>query len=413
MVKIEKIIPGGQALGTLQDGKKVFFWNALPGEIVTEYLITKNKSHYLEATAQNIKDPSKFRLEPKDPCFLSTSPWQIMDYDYELKLKSELVAEIFREHQIIINPPKILTDRKEFFYRNKMEYSLYWNKQTEKISLAFHQRGSHYKIPIHQSSIEHPEIFSVAQNIINDLNNHHEEARKYQSLLLRCNQKGEVSGGLYENHKPHTKFNNLTDTILGREYSYSPNGFFQINIPVYELALKEIKNYIVTEEVLDLYSGVGTIGLSVASDRHLTLIESDRSAFNEMVKNITIEGVLEDSKARDGMIPPVTTDKIDSVRNGNTFAILAKTENTLNYIAPNQTVILDPPRAGCDYKLVEQLINIVPEKIIYLSCNPATQARDIKILLKKYQIEDTKTFNFFPRTPHIENLVILSKNEHN
>ena len=113
------------------------------------------------------------------------------------------------------------------------------------------------------------------------------------------------------------------------------------------------------------------------------------------------------------MIPPVTTDKIDSVRNGNTFAILAKAENTLNYIAPNQTVILDPPRAGCDYKLVEQLINIVPEKIIYLSCNPATQARDIKILLKKYQIEDTKTFNFFPRTPHIENLIILSKNEHN
>ena len=112
-----------------------------------------------------------------------------------------------------------------------------------------------------------------------------EEARKYQSLLLRCNQNGEVSGGLYENNKPHPVFDNLTDIILGQEYSYSPNGFFQINLPVYEMALKEIKKHITSEKVLDLYAGVGTIGLSVARDKDLTLVEVDKSAYRELEKN--------------------------------------------------------------------------------------------------------------------------------
>jgi 23S rRNA (uracil1939-C5)-methyltransferase len=89
--------------------------------------------------------------------------------------------------------------------------------------------------------------------------------------------------------------------------------------------------------------------------------------------------------------------------------VLDKSENVTNYLEPNQTVILDPPRAGCDRKLIDKLNEIKPAKIIYLSCNPSTQARDVKLLLENYQIDALKTFNFFPRTPHIENLVILSR----
>ena len=291
MIRVEKIIPGGQALGTTPEGKKIFFWNALPGEEVLEYQTTKSKSHYLEAIATQIASPSKYRTEPKDECFLSTSPWQIIDFKYELELKPELVVELFREHQINLEKPPIFTDYKDYFYRNKMEYALYWNQETAKIDLAFHARGSHRKTPISNSSIERPEIFQAAQKIIDELNLKHEEARKYQSLLLRCNQKGEVSGGLYENKKPHPIFPNLTDSILGHEYFYSPNGFFQINLPVYEMALTDIKKHINTDKVLDLYAGVGTIGLSVARDRALTLVECDRSAFNELARNVTIEDI--------------------------------------------------------------------------------------------------------------------------
>ena len=378
MVKCEKFIPGGFALGTADDGKKCFFWNALPGEIVTEYKITKDKPSYLEAIATAISNPSPYRVEPRDKCFLSTSPWQILDYDYELKQKSLLVQEIFREHEISIAPPEVVTDGRDYHYRNKMEYALYYDHEKARIFPAFHQRGSHQKIPISKSSIERPEIFKKALEIIDDLNIRGEEARKYQSLLLRCSQNGEVSGGLYENKKPHPIFENLKDNILGHEYSYSPNGFFQINLPVYELALLEIKKYIKTDEVLDLYAGVGTIGLSVARDKNLTLVEVDKATFKELKNNAK-----------------------------NAKTILAKSEEVLEYIAPDQTVILDPPRAGCDRKLIDRLLEVSPRQIVYLSCNPATQARDVKILLTKYQIEAIKTFNFFPRTPHIENLIIL------
>ena len=386
MIKIEKLIPGGMALATMPDGKKGFFWNALPGETITDYIVTKNKSHYFEAIAKTIEHPSKFRQSPKDECFLSTSPWQILNYDFELSQKQALIVEIFREQRITIEPPEIFTDQHDFYYRNKMEYALYWDNEHNLITPAFHARGSHRKIPIITSSIERPELFKTAQEIIDELNQKHEEARKYQSLLLRCNQNGEVSGGLYENGKPHPVFQNLTDTILGQTYSYSPNGFFQINLPVYEMALAEIKKHINTNNVLDLYSGVGTIGLSVASDRNLTLVEVDKSAFRELENNC------------------------QAINNASLRAVLAKSESVLDYIVQEQTIILDPPRAGLDPKLVARLTEVKPRTIIYLSCNPITQARDIKPLLDHYDIKTIKTYNFFPHTPHIENLVVLSHN---
>lgn len=385
-VTVEKIIPEGKALATLESGKKAFFWGALPGEEVLEYDVIKEKPSYLEAIATKITNCSPHRVSPKDLHYLSTSPWQIMDYEFEENQKKELVVEIFKEHHINISIPELLTDSKMYFYRNKMEYSLYWDNNQNRIRLAFRKRGSHQKIPIETSSLERPEIFMRANNIIDELNKKNDEARKYQSLLLRCNKKGEVSGGLYKRNSPHPIFNNLTDDIMDHTYSYSPNGFFQINIPVYKLALKEIKKHIITDKVLDLYAGVGTIGLSVASDKNLTLVEVDKFAYSELIKNYK---------------------EISKQSSTNSSIILAKSEEALNYISPDQTVILDPPRAGCDKKLIDKLLEVKPEVIIYLSCNPATQARDIKLLLEKYQIKDIKVFNFFPRTPHIENLVIL------
>ena len=410
MAKVEKFIPGGAALATLDDGKKIFFWNALPGEEVLEYIITKDKSHYIEATATKIQSPSAHRVVPKDPCYLSTSPWQILDYSYELEQKQSLVKELFREHSITIDTPPIFTDGKDYHSRNKMEYSLYYDHDTEQIFPAFHARGSHKKIKIEHSSIERPELFAAAKEIVAGLNIGQEDARKYQSLLLRCNASGQVSGGLYENHQPHPHFENLTDTILGHTYSYSPNGFFQINLPVYEMALREIKKHIITDNVLDLYAGVGTIGLSVARDYHLTLVEVDKYAFGELCKNITI---MDSARPTGSEMAknPLTTGTTKRVRSGNILAELAKSEDVTNYIAPDQTVILDPPRAGCDVKLLDKLLEVHPAKIIYLSCNPATQARDVKILLQKYHIDTIKTFNFFPHTPHIENLIILSRHE--
>ena len=376
---IDKLVPGGQGIATLEDGKKAFIWNALPGETV-DFDITKNKRSYCEGIATKIANPNPHRIAPKDDCYLATSPWQIMDYDYELEQKRALVKECFAQQHIDIEPGLTQTDGNDFHYRNKMEYALYWDNDDNQIYPAFHQRGTHRKVPIKQSSIERPEIWRKAQEIFAELNAEHAEARTYQSLLLRCDQQGNTSGDLFVNGQPHPQMDNLTDTLNGYEYSYSPNGFFQINLPVYAMVLAEIKKHIATNKVLDLYSGVGSIGLSVARDKELTLVEVNGAAYEEMQKNAEGTGA---------------------------NCVLAKSEDVTEYIAPDQTVILDPPRAGCDQKLIEKLIEVKPKTIIYLSCNPITQARDIAILNDNYEIAQLTPYNFFPRTPHIESLAIL------
>lgn len=382
-VRAEKLIPGGQALGTLENGKKIMLWGVLPGELVTKWEVTKDKKSYAEGIALEIAEPSAHRIAPKDEIYLATSPWQILDYDYELAQKKELLQEIIRQQKLgEIAIEDVQTDGKDFYYRNKMEYSLYYNNDTMKIFPAFRARGTHRKIPILQSSIERPEIWRAASEIIDEMNQRGDEARKYQSLLLRANQDGEVSGGLLENGKKHPQFAKLRDEILGKTYSYSPNGFFQINLPVYEMVLAEIKKWIKSEKVLDLYAGVGTIGLSVARERDLTLVECDKSAYAELENNC--KG---------------TTAK----------PIYAKSEDVVEYIEPEQTVIVDPPRAGCLPKVIEQIREIRPTQVVYLSCNPITQMRDLSMLTDVYEIKKCIPYNFFPRTPHLENLVILER----
>ena len=378
--KIEKFVPGGQAIATLDDGKKAFIWGALPDELV-EFEITKNKKNYFEGIATKILNPAPERVAPRDECYLATSPWQILDFKEELRQKQILTKECFTQNHLNVDVTPTITDGKDFYYRNKMEYSLFWSHDDNQIHLAFHTRGTHRKTPIKQSSIERQEIFAKAQAIVSDLNSKNEEARKYQSLLIRCNQKGNVSGDLFENGKSHPQMTLLHDTLNGYEYSYSPNGFFQINLPVYELVLKEIANNISTQKVLDLYAGVGSIGLSVARNKELTLVEVNGAAFAEMQNN---------------------------AKGTNAKCVLAKSEDVTEYITPDCTVILDPPRAGCDQKLIERINIIKPSKIIYLSCNPITQARDIAALAPNYKIEKLQPYNFFPRTPHIENLAVLS-----
>ena len=378
----------GQGIATNSDGKKIFLWNALPGEKVTEYQILKQKSHLTEAVALKFENPNPHRVLPRDEHFLSNSPWQILDINYENSVKKQIIEELFSK----LKTPEITFEASdnEYFYRNKMEYSLYYDHETAKIHPAIHRRGSHHKIPILTSSLENPAIYQCAMEIIEDLNTKQEDSRKYQSLLLRCNRQGEVSGGLYENYQPHPTFKNLTDKILDYEFSYSPNGFFQINLPEYEKVLRKIKDFIKDQnKVVDLYSGVGTIGLTVASDKNLTLVEVDKFAHSELLNNI------ETVKSSTG--------------NSNITGILAKSETIYNHITHDSTVIVDPPRSGCDTTLIETIKQKLPEKLVYLSCNPITQVRDLDSLLNYYEIKNVTGYNFFPHTPHIECLVLLER----
>ena len=139
-----------------------------------------------------------------------------------------------------------------------------------------------------------------------------------------------------------------------------------------------------SQSTLDLYAGVGTIGLTIGGD-NVTLVEIDEHAAAEMQRNITELG------------------------RANARAVLAPSEQALDYITGKEIVIVDPPRAGLHTDIIATLLQKLPPRITYLSCNPVTQARDTQLLQEKYHIVHHRGYNFFPRTPHIEHLIIFDR----
>lgn len=458
-VRLDRIIGGGQAIGTLESGKKALVWGGLPGELV-EFKTTKKKSHFVEGVVTDVFESSSERIAPLDPdSYLSTSPWQIMDFDAEQRYKAALIEEAFEFHDIVLpNAIDVYSDNHTTRYRNKVEFSWYGAFQNnsepldsakhlqleksndagskdfpreaispereggtvETLDLAFFVRGSKGKVTIDDSSLLPNSMMRLARAIRDLLQSKNITARSLKTLLIRCDQHGICAWQLYvkdeafcaitaddaatlptqggeiiysDPRSPASRITKrlnafgdivLNDTVRGVPFHYATEGFFQVNIPVYEQALDDMSKWVeAPADVIDLYSGVGSIGLTIGGSAP-TLVEINEDAVREMKRNVAQLG----SKAR---------------------AVLAPSERALEYITSGATVIVDPPRAGLHADVVHRLLESAPPRIIYLSCNPVTQARDVALLSEKYGIRAHRGYNFFPRTPHIEHLVVLDR----
>jgi 23S rRNA (uracil1939-C5)-methyltransferase len=422
-VTLDRIIGGGQAIGTMESGKKCLVWGGLPGETVVIQQ-TKKKSSYIQGVVTEVITPSSDRITPVDPdSYLSTSPWQMMRFEAEQLYKAALIEEAFELHNIVLpHPIEISTNHIEYGYRNKVEFSFWYDTDRQMLDLAFFRRGTHGKIAVTHTSLASPAITEVSQDVLNGLRNLKIDGRALKTLLIRSNRAGQVAWQLYVKDESldaqallratrHSSviraeviYSNpkspasvittrlasdgngvLSDTILNVPFSYATEGFFQINLPVYEQTLSDMQEWLEPHKsIIDLYSGVGTIGLTIGGNT-VTLIESNEAAVREMQQNIIL------------------------LKKTGAQAILAPSEKALEHITSNATIIVDPPRAGLHADVVERLLEIAPARIIYLSCNPVTQARDIALLAEKYGIRWHRGYNFFPRTPHIEHLVTLDK----
>lgn len=454
-IHLDKIVGGGQTLGTLADGRKCFVWGGLPGETVT-VRITKKKSHFVEAIVEEVVSPSSDRIQPHDPdSYLSTSPWQIMPLEIEQAYKRQLIDDAFTLHNVTLPAAiDIYCDNVAYGYRNKVEFSWYSEagEYGDTLDLAFFRRGSKGKIVVNGTSLARPEINNLARAIRDLLRHKRVAARQLKTLLVRCDQSGSCVWQLYvkdclpeiitadeaaklpaqggeiiysDPRSPASRiterlahFGNTTliDAILGIPFRYACEGFFQVNIPVYEQALRDMQEWVSRESsywqlghhqkiirdphkvaqifsevplaadqpILDFYAGVGTIGLTIGGG-NVTLVEINTDAVREMQRNIT---ELDRTDAR---------------------AVLAPSEQALDYITGKEIVIVDPPRAGLHPDVIATLLQQLPPRILYLSCNPVTQARDVALLQQSYQIAWHRGYNFFPRTPHIEHLIILDK----
>ena len=492
-IHLDKIVGGGQALGTLADGRKCFVWGGLPGETVT-VRITKKKSHLVEAVVEEVISPNPDRIQPRDPdSYLPTSPWQIMPLEIEQAYKRQLIDDAFTLHGIALpETVDIYCDNVAYGYRNKVEFSWYSESVVSRavsqkksglvsgpelfsdnnqeidadsdreessidtLDLAFFRRGSKGKIVVDGTSLACPEINNLARAIRDLLRHKRVAARQLKTLLIRCDQSGSCVWQLYikdrlseiitadeaaslpaqggeviysDPRSPASRiterlahFGNTTliDAILGIPFRYACEGFFQVNIPVYEQALRDMREWVLRDctgqhsgrqlehhqkiirdprevaqifsgvplatdqPILDFYAGVGTIGLTIGGS-NVTLVEINADAVREMQRNIA---ELDHTDAR---------------------AVLAPSEQALNYITGKEIVIVDPPRAGLHPDVIATLLQKLPPRILYLSCNPVTQARDVALLQQSYQIAWHRGYNFFPRTPHIEHLIILDK----
>ena len=197
---LEKIVGGGQALGTLDDGRKAFAWGGLPGETVA-IRETKRKSKYVEGIVTEVKKMSEERVAPADPeSYLSTSPWQIFDFAAEQRHKIELVREAFTLHNLTLDDFDIYSDGQIYHYRNKVEFSWYGSELEsgeEKLDLAFFRRGSKGKIIVDDCALLPNEMMAVARQIRDALQEKHITARQLKTLLIRCDAQKNCVWQLY------------------------------------------------------------------------------------------------------------------------------------------------------------------------------------------------------------------------
>ncbi len=406
-----KFVHGGQCIAQTEEGKKLFVWGGLPGEVV-DVRITKKKSSYLEGIVTKVHTPSKDRIEPKEPLsYLSTSPWQIVTYDAENSAKQSILDDSFaREGMSETSWQPFVSSKEQYHYRNKMEFG-FWGDDGG-LHMAHYVRGSSGKQIIEGSILAKEAINDSARAVSAELERIGVWGGKLKTLLVRASQSGETVATLFMKEEIDvSKFEmpdcingidfflsdpkspasvatkklvsvgdiRLSDTILGQNINYDVRSFFQVNLPIFEQALTVIKDQIGDLESVDMYSGVGTIGIAVGSE---ILVESDNVNIKMMKKNV-------------------------QSAEGSHKVVHASSESATEYISPDKALIVDPPRAGLHSRMIDAILDVLPPKILYLSCNPSTQARDVKYLLEQYKITYAQGYNFFPRTPHIESLIVL------
>jgi 23S rRNA (uracil1939-C5)-methyltransferase len=444
---------GGRGLVRI-DGMAVFVDPAVPGDQVTARIIKKRKN-YAEARVVEIMTPSTDRVPP--PCHYSG--WcggcksQFLDYDKQLVYKQQQVADslvhIGSIEDIPVHP--VIPSEKIFGYRNKMEFSLSdrrWllpeEMATEEpldtgFALGLHVPGTFYKVldieACHLMPALGNEILATARTFMKNADQPVYGLRSHEGfwrfLMLRHSvdkdqwmvnivtanedrpavqpladalraaypqvasvvnninsRKAGIALGEYEILLAGEPV--ITDRIGDRTFSISANSFFQTNTRGAEILYRIVEKFSKLNKddtVLDLYCGAGTIALTLANRvKSVIGIEISETAINDAVKNSHANG-------------------IDNCRfiQGDIRDKLGQLDTTPDLM------IIDPPRAGMHKDVVKQVLALSPERIVYVSCNPATLARDLGLMCQAYEIKEVQPVDMFPHTWHIEAVARLKR----
>lgn len=416
-VEFTKIVGEGKSLGR-KDGKVIFSYGVLPGEVAIVKPVIEKKN-FIEAEVVELKTRCSFRKREDEDHYLSCSPWQIINYEKQIEYKKGLIEDfLYQTTKDVIRVNKFYPASNIYRYRTKIEYSFTENNA---IFLAFHKRGSYNEKLVLKKGcmLINDKVNNVAEKVVEKLNNLKIPLNILKTVILRTTSNGDVVFSLFVKDEsikidfsdikangfeviysnPNSSISSfdkllyqngdviLKENISGKKILYKTDCFFQNNIEMFEKAVNEIRSYVYDfDSICDLYCGVGVIGICVGDNSKKTyFLDNNKSSIDLVGKNIEENGI------KNAKVVCSVDSKFD--------------DEFLNA----DVLILDPPRAGVHKNVIKNIFKKLPQRIIYLSCNPITQGRDLAFLLEKYRIVDVIGFDFYPNTPHIENLVVLDK----
>lgn len=447
----------GKSIAKAPDGKVIFLNNAVPGDVV-DVQITKKKKAFYEGTATRILEFSDKRTTPRCIHFnvCGGCKWQSMDYEHQLFYKQKEVENNLRRLGKIELPEisPILASKETYNYRNKMEFSFSdsrWltldeiNSGVEiedRNALGFHIPGMWDKIlDIKECHLQEGDSNDIRNSIRSfaiqnklPFYNTRNQTGFLRTLMIRTTSTGEIMVLLQFFEEDREKrelllnfvaerFPQITsllyvinpkgnDTIYdqeiicfkGRDYiveemeglqfKINAKSFYQTNsAQAYELykVTRDFADLTGKELVYDLYTGTGTIAQFVAA---------------KAAKVVGVEAVPE------AIVDARENARVNNITNTEFFAGDMKKVFTSDFIAQHghpDVIITDPPRDGMHKDVVEQIIGILPQRIVYVSCNSATQARDLALLDEHYKVTKVQPVDMFPQTFHVENVVCLER----
>ncbi len=381
----------------------VFIDYAIKDEVV-KVKINKIFKNYAIGSIVEIIEKSKDRVEPICPYFFKCGGCDLMHIDYskQLELKKEKVKSILKKICNIDISLDYINSYNTLNYRNKVVFKVDKNK------IGFYEKKTNDLIDIDKCIISNNKINECLMKIRNfiKINNNH----GITEILIRvCNnevmicidninnsvknnfidQLKDVSS-IYINNKNIYGKAFLTQTLNELNFSVSPKSFFQVNIDVTKNLYNKVLSYVNKSDVIvDLYSGTGTITTMLSKKAKKVIgIEVVKDAVKDAKNNIILNNVNNVE-----FICDKVQNKIDILKNLNI-----------------DIIIMDPPRSGSDRKTLNSILNIEPKKIIYVSCNPVTLARDINILKEKYMLKEINAYDMFVNTYHVECVCLLQLN---
>lgn len=367
---IEKIVYPGKSLGRLKD-KAAFCDEGLPGETV-DIRILGEKKDFISAETLSILEKSPFRVETKCGHYKACSSYQYIDYRAQIEIKEMQVKEIFKygmgadggsasggDKKLVMPSPVI------WGYRNKAHMHIVWEGKAP--HLAYHKPGSTDEfVKVKKCFLLSEKLNCELEKRLDDLKN--------KKLYATCEITARESS---------------CENINGKKLFFGQDSFFQINIAMLKELIDDLKKELALsgkETLADIYCGVGTFGIILSdSAKKILAVESSAGNIPFLRKNI-------------------------AENNKNNISVYeGPGEYFINSVLSQKpdVIILDPPRKGLDAKITKALYEKYSGFIVYISCDPATLVRDLKILSGRFKISFLRCYDFFPHTPHIETMCML------